>query len=388
MKIPLKYNLRSLFVRKTTTIMTIASIAFVVLVFVGVLSLGVGLERAFSASGDPANVMVLRDGARTETESYLGMDVFRGIAALPGVESDLEGEKLASGELIVLQIFERADGSESNLVVRGVMPQARSVRPEFLLVEGRDLEPGKGEIIVGSNLLGRFPSLAIGESVKFGRLEFTVVGAFEAAGGSSESEVWGAIDDIGNAFRRTNFVSSIRLRTSSPSAVSQLMATIDGDQRWQVQTKPENLYFEEQTSANTAQFRILGTFLAVLMGFGACFAAANTMYSQIANRSKEIGTLRALGFRRRHILSAFLIESAVLGLLGGLLGVLLALPLQGITAGTTNFVTFSELTFELSLSPLVVSIGIGLAVLTGVLGGLPPAISAASRQIVGLLRDS
>jgi putative ABC transport system permease protein len=268
------------------------------------------------------------------------------------------------------------------------MPETRLVRPEFRIVEGRDLEPGKGEIIVGENLLGRFPSLAIGEEVKFGRLQFTVVGAFEAGGGSSESEVWGAIDDIGNAFRRTNFVSSIRLRTSSPESVEALIATIDGDQRWQVKTQAETSYFEEQTSTNTAQFRILGIGLAVLMGFGACFAAANTMYAQISNRAREIGTLRALGFRRPHILGAILIESAVLGLFGGLLGIVMALPLNGLTAGTTNFITFSELTFELTLSPGVMAAGVGLAVLTGVLGGLPPAISASWRQIVGLLREA
>ncbi|MCG8462557.1 MAG: ABC transporter permease [Holophagales bacterium] len=388
MKVPFGYNVRSLFERKATTLMTVASIAFVVLVFVGVFSLAVGLEAAFEASGDPANVLVLRDGARSEMESYLGMDIFRGIAALPGVEQDAEGRQLASGELIVLQIFPRADGSESNVTVRGVTPESRWVRPEYEIVEGRDFEPGKSEIVVGRNLVERFPALALGEEVRFGRLDFRVVGAFTAGGSAAESEVWGAIEDIGNAFRRTNFVSSVRLRTSSPEAVAALVGQIENDPRYQVQVKSESEYYEEQTAANTFQFKALGMMLAALMGFGACFAAANTMFSQVANRAKEIGTLRALGFRRHHILGAFVLESAVLGVMGGFLGVLLATPLHGLSAGTTNFITFSEITFQLTLSPAVMLMGVALAVLTGVLGGLPPAWRASRRKIVELLRET
>ncbi len=387
MKIPFKYNLRSLFVRKATTFMTMLSIAFVVIVFIGVFSLAAGLEKAFSATGDPDNLIVLRDGARSETESGFSMDVFRDIAALPGVEQGPSGS-LASGELVVLQIFSRTDGSESNVTVRGIMPTTRDVRPGFEIVEGRDFEPGKGEIIVGDNLAGRFPDLSIGQSVRFGRIDFQVVGVFTAGGGGAESEVLGAIEDIGNAFNRSNAVSSIRLRTSSKESADQLVATIEGDQRWRTKVLPEVQYYEEQTSANTAMFEILGTLMAVLMGFGACFAAANTMYSQISNRSRELGTLRAIGFRRSHTFTAVLLESAILGFFGGLLGVVLSLPLNGISAGTTNFITFSEITFELTLTAPVLLLGVGLAVLTGVLGGLAPAIAVSTREITGLLREA
>lgn len=388
MAIPIKYNVRSLMERAGTTALTVLSIAFVVLVFIGVLSLASGLEKAFGASGDPNNLLVLRDGARTETESYTGMDNYRAIAALPGVEQDAKGAPLASGELVVLQIFERGNGTESNLVVRGVGPAARLVRPNWQLVEGRDLVPGKNEVIVGENLVGRFPALGLGKSVKIGLLQFQVVGVFTEGGGGAESELWGTVEEVGDTFRRQNYVSSIRLRTSSADSLSRLTDAIVKDQRWRLQAKPESQYYAEQTAANTQQFKILGTMLAVLMGFGACFAAANTMYAQVARRAREIGTLRAIGFRRRSILAAFLIESAFLGFLGGIVGALLSLPLNGIDAGTTNFVTFSEITFELATSPMVLAVGVVLAILTGIIGGFAPALSASRRPISSSLREA
>lgn len=387
MKIPFKYNLRNLFVRKATTLMTMVSIAFVVLVFIGVFSLGAGLERAFSVTGDPDNLLVLRDGARSETESGFPMDVFREVAALPGVEQGPDGP-LASGELVVLQIFERRDGSESNVTVRGIMTTTRDVRPDFKVVEGREFEPGRGEIIVGDNLAERFPGLALGSTVKFGRIDFQVVGVFTAAGASLESEVLGAVEDIGNAFNRSNAVSSIRLRTSSKASADSLKAAVEGDQRFRLKVMPETQYYAEQTDASTLQIKLLGTLMAVLMGFGACFAAANTMYSQISARSRELGTLRAIGFRRSHTFFSVILESAVLGFFGGILGALMSIPLNGLSAGTTNFVTFSEITFELTLTWPVVLMGIALAVATGIIGGLLPAFTASFRQITGLLREA
>lgn len=388
MKIPIKYNWRSLLERKSTTGLTVLSIAFVVLVFIGVLSLATGLENAFTASGDPRNVLILRDGARSETESYTSMENFRTIAAMPQVDRGADGAPLASGELIVLQIFERQDGSESNVVVRGVGPAAQKVRPSFKIVEGRDFSPGKGEVIVGRNIAGRFPSLALGKERSIGQLKFRVVGVFEAGGGGSESEVWGALEDIGDSFKRTGFVSSIRVRTTSSQSVQAVIDAVKADQRMRVAAKPETVYYEEQTDQNTGLFKTLGTVLAVLMGFGACFAAANTMYAQVARRSREIGTLRAIGFRRRTILLAFMIEAAVLGFLGGVVGALLSLPLNGINAGTTNFTTFSEITFQLSTSPTVMLAGILIAVATGVVGGFPPAIAAARQPISNALREA
>jgi putative ABC transport system permease protein len=387
MRIPLKYNVRNLIERRGTMLLTIASIAFVVLVYIGVLSLSAGLDRAFGESGDPRNVIVLRDGAHSETESSFPMERHREMAALPGVEHDAQGNPLASGEVLILQILTRENGSETNVALRGVEDAAFGVRPQVRIVEGRRFEPGKGEVIVGDLLAKRFPELQMGREILFGRIHFRVVGLFDAGGGSFSSEVWGAVQDLGNAFQRQNYCSSSLLRTASEQDAKALVARIEGDQRLNLQAQIEPEYYKSQAQATGTQFVILGTMLAIMMAFGACFAAANTMYAQVAARSAEIGTLRALGYPRRSVLGAFLLEAAFLGALAGLLGALLSLPLNGITAGTTNFVTFSEITFGLHTSPQILLQGVLLAILTGVLGGLVPAWSAARRPIAALLRE-
>jgi ABC-type lipoprotein release transport system permease subunit len=385
--IPLKYNVRNLTARRGTILMTVASIAFVVLVYIGVLSLAGGLRAAFDASGDPRNVLVLRDGANAETESSFPAERHREMAALPGVERDAAGEPLASGEILILQILARKDGRESNVTLRGIEPSAFAVRPKIRIVDGRRFEPGRGEVVVGKKLAERFPELELGKVVTFGRIDFRVVGLLDADGGSFTSEVWGAVQDFGDAFQRQNVRSSSLLRTASEEEARALVARIEADQRLNLAARLETEYYEQQTRSTGTQFVVLGTVLAALMAFGACFAAANTMYAQVAARAKEIGTLRALGFPRRAILGAFLLEAAFLGFAAGVLGAIASLPLNGITAGTTNFVTFSEISFSLRTTPAVLVQGVGLAVLTGVLGGLVPAWGASRRPIAALLRD-
>ncbi len=387
MKIPLKYNLRSLFVRRATTLMTIGSIAFVVLVYIGVLALAGGLKTAFAASGDPRNVLVLREGAKSEVESFFGIDKARLLAALPGVARNAKGEPLASGQATVLQILKRADGSESNVSIRGVEPAIFDIRPQVKLIEGRLFEPGRAEVIVGKKLVGRFAGLGVGDQMQFGRVQFRVVGIFDSNGGSFNSEIWVPIADLRDAFRRGENVSTVVLQATSAEEAVALADRIKANQQLKLQPKLEIEYFAEQANQNSRQFVILGNVLAVLMSFGACFAAANTMYSQVAARSKELGTLRAVGFRRRTILTAFLLEAALLGLIAGCVGALAALPLNSITAGTMNGTTFSEISFNLRTTPQILLSGILLAVFTGVLGGLPPAIAASRRPITTLLRE-
>ena len=386
MKLPFKYNAKSLFVRRGNTLMTVASIALVVLVFVGVLAMASGLSASLRQSGEALNVLVLRDGARSETESSFDKERQRVVESLPGVASGDDGAPLVSAELVTLQIFKRADGKESNVSLRGIGPRGTAMRSNFRLVDGTMFAPGRGQVIVGTRLAQRFPDLRLGETVRFGRLDFQVVGTFATAG-SFDSEVWGALEDFGNAFRRED-VSSVLLRAATPAAAEELIARVAGDQRLRLQAKRETDYYADQTAATAKQFVVLGSGLAVLMALGACFAAANTMYAHVAARAKEIGTLRALGFRRRSILGAFVSEAALLGLVAGGLGVLLALPLNGLTTGTTNFVTFSELSFTLRTTPGVLSLGVLLALGTAVLGGLPPAIAAARRPITDLLREA
>ena len=387
MKLPLKYSVRSLFVRRGTVLMTIASVAFVVLVYVGVLSLAGGLAEAFGTSGDPANVIVLRDGALSESSSFFSLETGRELMALPGVARDPEGMPLASGEVIILNNLPRKDGSTSNVTFRGVGPASFALRPALRMADGRRFEPGRAELIVGRGLAGRFPGLRLGNEVTVGQLTFRVVGVFEADRSAYESEVWGAAEDLSNAFRRGGYFSSVVLHTNSPAEAQALVDRIEGDQRFKLHARSEAEYYALQTANTTRQFILLANALAIIMAFGACFAAANTMYAAVSARSREIAALRVLGFRRRSIVGAFLLESALLGLVAGLIGVLLALPLNMISAGTTNFVTFSEITFSLRTSPGVLLGGVVLAVLTGLLGGLPPAWSAARRSIAEGMRS-
>ncbi len=385
--IPIKYNVKSLFVRKATTLMTIVSIAFVVLVYIGVLALAAGIRVAFSTSGDSSTVIVLRDGTNTEMESYFPSETHRILAALPGVARGSDGEPIASGETMTIQILTRTDGSEANVTLRGVEEEAFELRPYIEVGEGRRFEPGTAEIIVGRQLVSRFADLTVGSTLDLGRLTFTVVGIFDAAGSSYSSEIWGGVQDFGNAFRRQNYDSATRLKADSPAAVQALIEAAENNQQISVDARDEPSYFEAQSTISSGIFLLLGNLIAVMMGFGACFAAANTMYAQVSARSKEIATLRVLGFRRRTILFAFVLEAAVLGLLAGALGAALSLPLNGISAGTSNFVTFTEISFMLRTTPDVLASGIVVAMLTAVIGGFFPAWSASRAPIANLLRE-
>jgi putative ABC transport system permease protein len=382
-KIPLKYNLRNLFVRRTTTLMTIVSLAFVVLVYVGMLAMASGLRSTF-ANGDPRNVMVLRQGARSETESFFEQETGSRIAVLPGVARGGGGEALAAAQLFVVQLLTRNDGTEGNVSLRGVEPAIFAIRPGLKIVAGRRFVPGQGEVIVGHMAARRFRGLGLGRQVTLGRLPFRVVGVF-AGEESFASEIWGAVPDFADAFRRYG-LSSMLLQAATPAGARRLVERIRAESL-PVEPALETEYFARQARTSALQFVILGNVLAVLMAFGACFAAANTMYAQVSARSREIGTLRSLGFRRRTILSLFLIEAGALGLLAGIVGAALALPLNGLTVGTNNAVTFSEVGFRLRTTPDVLFAGILLATLTGLAGGLPAAVSAARRPVAELLRD-
>ncbi len=384
--IPIKYTYRNLFERRGVAFMTLVSIGFVVLVYIGVLALAGGLRAAYLDTGDPSAVLVLRDGARSEMESGFGLEDHRLLAAMPGVQQTADGAPLASGEVVTIQIFERVDGSETNVTVRGVAPAAFPIRSSFEVVEGRRFEPGRGEIIVGRSLARRL-GMRLGDERRMGRNTFRVVGTF-AGVGAHGSEIWGDARELGDSFRRSGYVSSTRLRAASPAAALDLIETIEADQRLLVQATTEPEYYERQSEASSAQFIILGNVLAVLMAIGACFAAANTMYAQVAARAREIGALRALGFRRRSIMGSFFLEAVLLGLVAGGFGALLSLPLNAIQTGTMNQVTFSEITFQLRTTPFAIFSGIFLATITGVLGGLLPAFSASRRKITDLLREA
>ena len=384
--IPIKYTYRNLFERRGVAFMTLASIGFVVLVYIGVLALAGGLRAAFAETGDPSVVIVMRDGTRAEMESSYAQESHRLLTTMPGVERTAGGDLLASGETVTIQIFERVDGTETNVMVRGVEPAAFAMRPDLEITEGRRFEPGRGEIIVGRSLAGRL-GFRVGDERKLGRNTFRVVGTF-AGVGAHGSEIWGDYRDLGDSFRRSGYYSSTRLMAASPAAARDLIETIKADQRLQVVASTEPEYYEQQSDISSGQFIILGNLLAVLMAIGACFAAANTMYAQVAARAREIGTLRALGFKRRSIMGSFFLEAVLLGVVAGGFGALLSLPLNAIQTGTMNQVTFSEITFQLRTTPFALFSGIFLATVTGVLGGLLPAFGASRQKITDLLREA
>ena len=386
--IPLKYTIRNLRVRWVTTLMTVLAIGLVV--WTSVLTFGLidGLAYALRASGDQLDLIVLRQGSNTETSSGIEQRIAREIANLEGIATDAGGEPLCSVEFVtILTKPRRGEGGTTNLIVRGLAPVGRQLWPDFRIVEGRDLKAGVNEAITSRRMAQRFENLAIGEKLEVNKVDFTIVGYFEANGSAAESEVWMDLRDLTSARRTPAAVTSVNLRTQSRAARDALIKRIKDDERFSLNAVTEVDYYADQMSQGLL-VRIVGYLISGCLTVGAMFAAANTMYSAVANRGREIGTLRALGFRRRSVLVSFLFESALLCLLGGLLGCLATLPFNGLATGTANFATFSEITFEFRFGPIVLLKGVLLAFAMGVVGGLFPAIRAVRLRIIDALRQN
>ncbi len=385
--IPLKYNLRSLRVRWATTLLT--CIAIGVVVFASVLTFGMisGIEHALSTSGDAADLIIMRQGSSDEMSSSITPNNARELANLPGIATGPQGESLASPEFVTILIKPRRNnGGTANVIVRGLEQVGRHLRPDFKIVEGRDLTPGVNELITSRNIAKRFENFAVGEQIDINNVMFTVVGLFEAGGSSAESEVWADLRDLTAAQRYDGAVSVVNLRTTNAAAADEISRRVRDDEQFQLKALSEVDYFESQKSSAVA-IRVVAYIIACFLTVGAMFAAANTMYAAVSSRSREIGTLRAIGFPRRAVLTSFMLESLVLCLLGGLLGCLATLPLNGISGGTQNFVTFSEITFSFRFGPLVLLQGMALALAMGLIGGLFPALRAIRLQIIEALRQ-
>lgn len=386
MAVPLAYNLRNLRVRLFSTLMTVLSVGLVVAVFIGVMALARGLEEAFEATGEPLNVVVLRQGSQVETSSAVRRDALQVIQYLPGVALDADGTPLVSPEVIVLlNLPKRADGQGANVLVRGLRAKGFALRPQVRLVEGRAARPGLREVIVGRAIAERFESAGLGHTLRFGRSHWTVVGLFEAGRTAFGSEIWADTSELADDFDRADY-SSVLLRAESPVALRAIERTIDSDQRLHLKAQAEPEYYAEQTK-NAGPIKILGSFMAVLMAIGASFAVMNTMYTSVARRAREIGVLRVLGFQPGSILLSFLGESVLLALLGGVLGCLLALPVHGLTTGTMNFRTFSDISFAFRITPDLLARGLGFALLMGAIGGFLPARLASRQPMVETLRE-
>jgi putative ABC transport system permease protein len=386
MAIPLKYNFRNLVVRRTTTVMTAFSITLTVTVFVVLMALAQGLQLSLSTTGQPFNIIIMREGSQSETVSSVAHDTLQVIKYLEGIAKDPKGEPWVSPEVIVLiNLPRRGQTQGSNVTIRGLGPDGPSLRPEFNMLEGRFFRSGLREVIVSKRIAERFQSCALGDRLKFAKGYWTVVGTFTAGGTAYDSEIWTDANDLAADFDREAY-STVMVRAADAGALARLKDQIANDRRLHLKPQTERDYYESQTRF-AAPIKALGLFIAALMAIGASFAAMNTMYAAVARRTKEIGTLRVLGFSRGSILLSFIIESVLIALLGGALGCLLSLPVNGVTTGTTNFATFSEVAFNFRVTPRLLLNGMIFAVLMGLFGGFFPARRAAHEDIVTALRS-
>jgi ABC-type lipoprotein release transport system permease subunit len=386
MGVPVNYNLRNLVQRKGTTLMTAVGIGLTVAVLVTALALTAGLKTVFGGSGDPRQLIVLRTGTDAELTSTVSNETYQIIRRLPGIAMNSDGEPMVSPEGLTVVNLPSVDSPEGmNVTVRGMLPMGLSMRP-VKIEAGKIIQPGLRQIIVGQAIAKRYPDARIGKKVRFGRGEWEVVGVFSVGETAANSEIWVDLNQLRGDFERQGGSSSLLVRASSDSAVSDLKKTIDADQRLGSQVMGEKEYYAKMTESG-APLQALGFSVAVIMAIGSAFAATNTMYAAVARRAKEIGTLRALGFGRWAILRSFMLESVCLALLGGVVGVLLALPMNGFTTGVGSFTTFSETAFKFHVGPSAIISGLIFAAIIGALGGFLPAWSASRKGIVQAMRD-
>jgi putative ABC transport system permease protein len=386
MAIPLKYNLRSLLVRRVSSAMTCAGIALVVAVFVIVLALVAGLDAAIEDAGSPDNMVVLRRGATTETISGFSISQYDALKYLAGIRRTPAGEPYASPELPVQSLMERIDGSRENVVLRGVNPIAMLVHDKVHVIEGRMLTPGLNEVIAGRSLVGRYRDCMVGSTLHIGRGAWKVVGIFAADGSSFESEVWGDLYRVLQDTQRGNYYATVRIKLAPGADVAALTRRIADDSRINLQAESESTYYRDQT-VTADRMHALGTVVAIIMAVGAIFAAMNTMYAAVSARTTEIGTLRALGFGRVAVMLSFLIESLILAGAAGVLGVILALPINGISTTFANTVTFSTMAFSFRVTGWIVIQALLFAAAMGLLGGWLPARHAMRLSVVDALRS-
>jgi ABC-type lipoprotein release transport system permease subunit len=385
MKIPFVYNLRSVAQRPVSTAMTALGVALVVAVFVAMLALANGFRAALVKTGSPSNVIVLRRGADSELSSGVSRESARLIATDPRIAAGVDGRPLVSPEVFVVINIPRAVGEGvNNVVARGVNNEALAVR-NIRVTAGRMFESGRSEIIIGKKIVPRFAHTAIGETLRFANRDWVVVGHFEAGGSALESEIWGENEQFMPVFRGEVFQSVI-FRLRDPASFDEVKRSLEGDQRLQVQAQRESAFYIGQSTLLTRILTFLAIMITSIMAVGAVFGAVNTMYAAVSSRTPEIAVLLTLGFPPRSVLASFLAESAAIALLGGVIGGLLTLPINGIVTSTTNWNSFSEVAFAFRVTPALLLSGAIFAVVMGVVGGFFPAWRAARLQVVQALR--
>ena len=386
MKIPILYNLRSLKERPVSTLTTAAGMALVVAVFVAMMALSSGFRAAMVRTGSADNAFVLRRGATAEMYSGIGRTAAGIVAGMPFVARNADNLPLASPEIFVVLGLRRMNGGLANVVVRGVGARVLEVRENVKIIEGRTFRPGAAEIIIGEAIVDRFPNTAVGDTFKFGGRDWKVVGHFSAGGSSFESEIWGENEQFMPVFRGEVF-QSITFRMTDQTAFEGIKETLEDDRRLFVEVFRENEFYASQSEMLVQVLNFIAVFIAGVMAIGAVFGAINTMYAAVSSRAPEIAVLLTLGFKPVNILSSFLAEAMLIALLGGLIGCIMTLPINGLVTSTTNWNSFSEIAFAFRVTPGIMLAGLIFAAMMGLLGGFLPARRAAKQPVVLALRE-
>lgn len=388
MAIPIVYNIRSIRARWTSTIVAVLGIAGTVGVFVAMLSLAKGFQATLVASGSPDNALIVRAGATSEMTSGVPLDSVKIIQDAPGIARGTDGPLVTPEAVLMAPIPLISTGTQANVELRGVSPNVLEIRKQVKIAEGRMFRGGMAEVIVGKNATKTYSGLKMGDTISLGTQRWQVVGIFDAGGSSFDSEVWGDSHLLSQAYGRPeNNFQSVTVHLTSPSALTQLKDSVTADPRLNVDVMREIDYYSKQSTAMTTLITILGRFVASIMAIGAIFGALNTMYSAVADRGREIATMRALGFGAAPVVFSFLIEALLISFVGGALGCLAVLRLNGFTTSTINFQTFSNIAFAFKITPGLMVIGLAFALAMGVLGGFFPAVRAARLPVATALRE-
>jgi ABC-type lipoprotein release transport system permease subunit len=386
-RIPFVYNVRNLGQRRVSTALTALGIALVAWVFIFTLALAGGFEAALRSTGSPENAIVVRSGSTAELTSIITRESAAAIQSQPEIARAPDGQPLSTAELLVVWNLPRKSGTTTNVVVRGIGPKSTALRPNVRLIAGRMFRPGLDEVVVGTMVAKRFQNCSLGDKLKLAGREWNVVGVFDAGGTSYDSEIWGDVELFMPVFDRPVFQSVI-LRLDDPSHLAALKKRLEADPRMSASVHREDQFYAAQSGTLAGLLRTLGTFVTLIMALGAIFGALNTMYASVGARTKEIGTLRAIGFSRGAVLLSVLVESTLLALLGGALGCLLALPVRTFTTSTMSYATFSELAFRFDVTPMMLVAGLVFSAAMGLVGGFFPARKAASMEVVDALRQA
>lgn len=387
MNIPLTYNLRNLVVRKTTTLMTVAGIALTVAVLVTSLALVNGLRSTFANTGNPLQILVLRKGGNSELGSSVSRESFELLRTMSGIAKNNANEPMASLEIVqVINLPSVDDPKGMNVTLRGLLPMGIAMR-NVHLVSGRWFHAGHREIVVGKSIAQRYPDAQLNRDLHFGKGDWVIVGIMDGGQSALNSEIWGDLNQVSSDYNREDNLSSILVRATDAAAVPGLIKAIGTDRQLNLTALSEPAYYASQTSS-AAPLEFLGILVAIIMAIGSSFAAMNTMYAAVSRRSREIGTLRVLGFSRASILVSFLIEALLLSVAAGILGCLITLPLNGVTTGVGNFFTFSEIAFHFRVGLSTMAVGIVFAIIVGAIGGFFPARNAARKEILVALHEA